>query len=189
MKPRIAPLDPPYAPDVSAALVKWMPPSSGVEPLGLFRTLVKHSVLSDRMRPLGSALLGRGLLAARVRELLILRTCARCGAEYEWGVHATAFSATAGLDPENVGASARRSPGQLVDKADPDSLVMRLADELHDTATVSDALWAELAARWSEAELLEMIAVVGFYHLVSFTVNAARVEREPWAAAFPAPSE
>jgi hypothetical protein len=27
--------------------------------------------------------------------------------------------------------------------------------------------------------------VVGFYHLVSFVVNGARVEPEPWAATFP----
>ena len=34
--------------------------------------------------------------------------------------------------------------------------------------------------------LLEMLAVVGFYHLVSFTANALRLHPEPYAARFPA---
>ena len=29
--------------------------------------------------------------------------------------------------------------------------------------------------------------VVGWYHAIAFLVNAVRVEREPWAPAFPAP--
>jgi hypothetical protein len=39
------------------------------------------------------------------RELIIDRVCARCGCEYEWGVHAAAFGAAAGLSPEEVGAT------------------------------------------------------------------------------------
>ena len=48
-----------------------------------------------------------------------------------------------------------------------------------------DPLWQALAARWSEAELLEMLAVVGLYHLVSFTANSLRLRAEPYAAPFP----
>lgn len=183
---RIAPLDPPYAPDVRTALDKWMPPGAGVEPLKLFRTLARHERLSDRMRGLGAALLGRGLLPARVRELLILRTCARCGAEYEWGVHVTAFSSAAGLSDAIVHDTARRPPSDVEARDDDDSIVMRLADELHDSSTVSSALWKKLAARFDDAQLLEMIAIAGFYHLISFTVNATAVEREAWASSFPA---
>src|SRR5689334_4930253 len=102
MTARILPLSPPYAPEVETMLRKWMPPGSAIEPLVLFRTLVRHGPLSDRMRPLGSGILGHGTLPPRVRELLILRTCARAGAEYEWGVHVTAFATTAGLDDATV---------------------------------------------------------------------------------------
>src|SRR5258706_2886702 len=105
MNARIAPLDPPYAPAVQASLEKWMPPGGGIEPLKLFRTIVRQERLSERMRGLGAALLGRGLVPPRLRELLILRTCARCGAEYEWGVHVTAFSAAVGLDDALVRAT------------------------------------------------------------------------------------
>jgi 4-carboxymuconolactone decarboxylase len=67
-----------------------------------------------------------------------------------------------------------------------ESLLVRLADELHDTATVSDELWRELSSTWSPAQLVELIATAGFYHLVSFVANATGVELEEAAARFPA---
>jgi 4-carboxymuconolactone decarboxylase len=76
-EPRIAPVEPPYPPEVAAMLAKWMPPGAAVEPLKLFRTLAHNQELSDRMRPLGAGILGRtSLLTPRDRELLIDRTCA-----------------------------------------------------------------------------------------------------------------
>ncbi|WP_394825412.1 carboxymuconolactone decarboxylase family protein [Pendulispora albinea] len=188
MAPRIVPLGPPYSAEVQASLAKWMPPGSGVQPLKIFRTIARHEHLSARMRGLGGALLGRGTLPLRVRELLILRTCARCGAEYEWGVHVSAFAAAAGLSDEIVAGTAQRSPADLAETESADDLVQRFADELHDTHTVSERTWSSLAAHFDANALLEMLAVVGFYHTISFIVNAARIEHEPWAATFPAPS-
>jgi 4-carboxymuconolactone decarboxylase len=66
-----------------------------------------------------------------------------------------------------------------------EALVVALADALHDGAAVPDPLWAALAARWTPEQLLEMLVVVGFYHLVSFVANGARVAREPWAPRLP----
>src|SRR5437588_10165683 len=100
--PRIAPLEPPYDDQTRAQLAKWMPPGAAVEPLVLFRTLMVHADLAARMRPLGSALLGYGLVEPRDREIMVLRTCARCGAEYEWGVHAVAFGAAVGLTDSQI---------------------------------------------------------------------------------------
>src|SRR5438094_5454904 len=104
--PRIEPVRPPYDEDIERQLEKWMPPGASVEPLALFRTLVVHPELASRMRPLGSALLAHGLLEARDREIVVLRTCARAGAEYEWGVHAVAFASSAGLGEDQVAATA-----------------------------------------------------------------------------------
>ncbi len=177
--PRIAPLEPPFSADLAAMLSKWMPPGSPVPPLALFRTIAHHPVLREKMRPLGSALLGRGLLPARVRELALLRTCARCGCAYEWGVHAAAFAGPVGLDPGTVAAT---WTGDLAGVAADDALILRAADELHDTGTLADATWTALAARLDPPSLLELVTVAGFYHLISFIASAARVPQEPWAA-------
>ncbi len=72
--------------------------------------------------------------------------------------------------------------------SDRQRLLVRLADELHDTATVSESLWTKLSGHWDSAQLIELIATAGFYHLVSFTANAAGVQPEPYAERFPTPA-
>jgi 4-carboxymuconolactone decarboxylase len=182
--PRISPLQPPYDPQTEASLRKWMPPGADVDPLKLFRTLNVHADLASRMRALGAGILGHGLIEPRERELLILRTCARAGAEYEWGVHVPAFAKPLGLSDEQIEASA------IGDSQDPawseaDAELIALADELHDTASVSEGLWAKLASRFSEQQLLELLVIAGWYRLLAYVINAVEIEREPWAARFP----
>ncbi len=177
----MAPLSPPYSADVEASLRKWMPPGSAVEPLKLFRTLARHAPLNDRLRHLGAFFLGHGALPLRTRELVILRTCARCGAEYEWGVHVAAFGPAAGLDRSAIDATVRHASAAT----GLDALTLRAVDELHDTGTLTDATWAELGAHFDANTVLEFVALTGFYHLVSFLVNAVGVEHEPWAERFP----
>ena len=182
--PRIEPLKEPYDADTAAQLAKWMPPGAAVEPLALFRTLCVHPDLAARMRPLGAGLLGHGLLEPRDRELIVLRTCARCGAEYEWGVHAVAFAGAVGLSQAHLDATAAGRADDPAFSAH-DRVLVRLADELYETNTVSEELWPELVARFSDAQLLELIAAAGWYRTISYVINAARVEHEPWAARFP----
>src|SRR5919197_3653074 len=108
--PRIAPLEPPYEPEIEAALRKWMPPGSETEPLKLFRTLNVHEELASRMRPLGAGILGHGRVDPREREIVIQRTCARAGAEYEWGVHVPAFGKLLGLSDGQIAATVHGGP-------------------------------------------------------------------------------
>lgn len=183
--PRIAPLTPPYEPAVEAQLRKWMPPdATDIEPLALFRTLAVHADLMSRMLPLGAGILGHPTVSPREREIVIHRTCARAGAEYEWGVHAVVFAARVGMTPDELHATA---VGDALDPAwdASDALLIRLADELHDGCQVSDEVWDGLRERFSDAQLLELVITAGWYRLLSGVINAARVPLEPWAARFP----
>jgi alkylhydroperoxidase family enzyme len=182
--PRIEPLQPPYEPDTEAMLRRWMPPGTEVEPLTLFRTLAVHEDLFARSRPLGAAILGHPRVEPREREIVIHRTCARAGAEYEWGVHAVAFGAPLGLTEEQLVATVS---GAADDPAfsDEDSLLVRLADELHDSCTISDELWSALAERYRDDQLLELVMTAGWYRTISYVINAARIDLEPWARRFP----
>jgi alkylhydroperoxidase family enzyme len=185
-EPRIPPVAPPYPPDVEAELRGMMPRGSTVEPLRLFRTLMQHRPLATAMVSVGRFVLGRTLsLDLHDRELVIDRVCARCGCEYEWGAHAIGYGPRAGLSMEQLEATVTVGPDAPVWSAR-EALLIRLVDELHDTATVSDALWDELAKHWTEPQLLELLLIAGWYHAVSFIANGARVEREDWAPRFPA---
>lgn len=182
--PRITPLEPPYEPQTAALLEKWMPPGSDVEPLRLFRTLAVHHDFASRMRPLGAGILGHTRLDPRDRELLILRTCARAGAEYEWGVHAVAFAKPLGVTDGQLAASVNGS-AEDVAWSGPDAQLIAAADALFDTGTIPDELWQALSARLEDDQLLEVVIVAGWYRLISYVINTAGVELEPWAARFP----
>lgn len=95
-EPRLAPVSLPYDEDIARLLTKLMPPDAHVDPLVLFRVLAVHRDLADRLRPMASGLLNKGLLPARDREVFICRTTARADAEYEWGVHASFFGSAVG---------------------------------------------------------------------------------------------
>src|SRR5437879_3233713 len=143
-----------------------MPP--GVPPLSLFTTLARVPRVYERFR--AGSLLDRGPLSLRQREIVIDRTCARCGCHYEWGVHVAFFAERVKLTPEQVRATVRGDADDPAWSAQ-ERLLIRLVDELHDTATISGALWAGLAAAFTLDQLLELIALVGFYHSVSFLAN------------------
>ena len=178
--PRIAPLAPPYAPPVAAALDRIMP--AGVAPLVLFRTLAVNERVV--LRVMAGGLLDRGTISLREREIVIDRTCARCGSAYEWGVHMAFFREKVGFTDAEVAATC--APGAAASAFPPrERLLLRLVDALHDTGRVSDALWEELRAEWTEGQLIELVALVGFYHLIAFFTNAFALPPEPYAVPFP----
>lgn len=177
--PRIAPVEPPYPAEVQSAFDVVM---RGAPPLLLFRTVAHNPRVLQRM--MAGGLLDRGSISLRARELMILRTCARCGASYEWGVHVATFATKAGIDERQQRATVHGTPDDDCWDSD-DRVVLRLADQLHETNAVDDALWAAAAARFSAAQLVELVMLAGLYHAVSNLVNALHVEPEPFAPAFP----
>jgi len=180
---RITPVEPPYSPPVQAVLDRIMP--EGVPPLSLFRTLAVNERVF--LRVMAGGLLDRGSISLRERELVILRTTARLGSEYEWGVHVTFFSGKAGLTAENIAAT-RGEPGAAgaASLSSREQLLLRAVDELVDGARLSDPLFEELSQSWSPAQLVEIVSLTGFYHLIAFATNAFQLAPEPFAALFSA---
>ena len=176
--PRLAPLAEPFPPAVAEELVRMMPP--GVPPIGLFRTVAHNPRVLARWR--AGALLDRGSISLREREIAILRTTARLGAEYEWGVHVAYFAAKAGLGAAERHATVHGGPEAW---RGAEAVLVRVVDALVDDATLGDALWAEAAAHYPPAQIIEILSLVGFYHLVAFVANAAGLAREPGAPGFP----
>ena len=176
---RVAAVEPPYPAEVQTAFDVLM---RGAPPLLLFRTVAHNPRVLQRM--MAGGLLDRGSISIRARELVILRTCARCGAGYEWGVHVATFAAKAGIDERQQRATVHGTPDDECWDGD-DRIVLRLADRLHETNDVDDALWADASARFSPAQLVELVMLAGLYHAVAYLVNALRVAPESFAPAFP----
>jgi alkylhydroperoxidase family enzyme len=183
--PRLAPLEPPYTAEVEQQLARWMPPGAAIEPLALFRTLMLNEALAARMRPLGAGILGAGAsVPPRLREVMIDRTCALTGAEYEWGVHAAAFGTAVGLTEAQLRATVLGGPLESCWEPQ-ESAVVQLADELHESSSISDELWDRLRGLLSDEQIIELIVTAGWYHVIGYLCNGLGVALEPWALRFP----
>src|ERR1700692_4686910 len=97
---RIAPLQPPYAPDIQQQFDRIM---RGAPPLMLFRVIAGNARAWEKFR--AGSLLARGPLSLREREIVIDRTCALTGCEYEWGVHVATSAEAAHLTGEQIRAT------------------------------------------------------------------------------------
>jgi alkylhydroperoxidase family enzyme len=178
MSVRIAPLDPPYAADVQSSFDVVM---RGAPPLKLFRSIAHNPRVLQRM--MAGGLLDRGSIPMRLRELVILRATAVCGAEYEWGVHVAAYAAKAGITPDQWAATASGAdPGSWSTE---DRLVLDMVDALHARYAIDDALWSRLAETFSTDQLVELVMLAGQYHGIAMLVNGLRIEHEAGAPRFP----
>lgn len=177
---RIAPAQPPFASDVQAWLDRTMPP--GQPPLLLFTTLARDPRLFGKFFSAG--LLDRGHLTLRQREVVIHRTTALNGSEYEWGVHVVIFAARVQLTTEQLHSSVHGSASDAC-WSDDDRLLLRLCDALHTSSTLDDALWSQLRERFSEAAMLELLLLAGFYRTVSYLTNTLKLPLEAHGARFP----
>jgi alkylhydroperoxidase family enzyme len=180
MSTRLTPAQPPFSPAVQGFLDRIMPP--GVPPLTLFTTLARDPRLFERFTAGG--LLDRGHLTMRQRELVIARVTARCGSEYEWGVHVTMFGPRVGLTDAALLSLVHGSPDDPC-WTEAERSLLRLCDSLHASCDVSDELWSELREQHSEEALLELLLLCGFYRTVSYLTNGLRLAPERFAARFP----
>ena len=176
---RIAPLHPPYAPEIQAQFDRIM---RGAPPLTLFRVMAGHARAWDKLR--ASSLLDPGPLPLREREIVIDRTCALNRCEYEWGVHVAIFAGAAELSDEHIRATVKGEADAPCWSATEQALIAAV-DALHHRATLTDAEFAALSEHYDDDQILEIIMLCGVYRTVSYLANGLALPLEENAARFP----
>lgn len=176
----LSPLEPPF-PAEAAEILKSYPQKDGYL-LSLFRTFA-NSVRFLR-KGVANLLDAESPLSLRQREIVILRTTAKCDCEYEWGVHVTAFAKAAQLTAEQIAATRLGAHDAACWEAE-ERLLLAAVDQLCADARIGDATLAEAQRTWTREQQLEILALVGNYHTVSFVANSSRLAPEPFAARFP----
>ncbi len=152
-------------------------------PLNIFGVLGHHPKLLKRFNLLGGFILNKGLIPDRERELVILRVGWNARAVYEFGQH-TVIGKRCGLTDDEI--TALTKPVTDHDWSADDRALIALADDLAADDCVSDETWGALGERWSDAELIELLIVAGFYRLVSGLLNSAGVQLDDGVPGFPA---
>ena len=121
-------------------------------------------------------------------DQFIDRTTGRLGCEYEWGVHIAFFARRVGLDARQVAATVTQ-PSNADCWPAAEKALLSLVDDLVDCRTIATATWHLLAQHLDEAQILEAIALVGYYHMISFFCRGLDLPLESYAARFPTERE
>jgi len=128
--------------------------------------------LADRAQALGAFCRYRSSLPPRLSELAILITGAYWTAGYEWHTHAP-LAIRAGVDPAVVEAI---RTGRAPAFARPDEQAIHdLARELLDAHRVSDRTYREAIAHLGQKGVVELVGILGYYALISMTIQAFQV--------------
>lgn len=170
--PRIMPLEDGDASDEQRAILA--PFVARRADYNIFRTMARHPRALARFLKWGNYILSQeNSLAARTRELAILRTGFNCVAGYEWAQHAV------------IGLRAGISSGELERiKAGPnaagwseeDRAVLAACDDLTGGFFVSEDHWATLSEHYSEEQCMDLVYTVGQYTQVSMLLNSFGVQ-------------
>jgi alkylhydroperoxidase family enzyme len=121
---------------------------------------------------LGEAIVQYGGIPARERELASLRVAWLCKAAVAWSNH-TGHAHNIGISVSEV---ERLTVGPDADGWSPrERALLRMVDELHHSATVSDALWSELAEHFEVSQLVVLPLYIGSFHQVCYFFNSFAV--------------
>ena len=139
---------------------------------GPFNSWLRSPELADRLQKVGEYVRFNTSLDKRVNEMAIIMTAQFWGSQYEWYAHAP-LALKAGLDPKIVEAiGAGRKPDNM--KED-EAIVWEFTAQLRRDHNVDDAIYARALEKFGEKGIVDLIAVNGYYDVVSMTLNVARV--------------
>ena len=140
---------------------------------GPFNAWLRSPVLADRLQKVGEYVRFNTSLDKRINEMAILMTAQAWGAQYEWYAHAP-LALKAGLDPAVVKAiGAGQKPEKMKDD---EAIVWEFITQLRRDHNVNDAIYAKALEKFSEQGIIDLIAVNGYYDVVSMTLNVAHVK-------------
>lgn len=136
-----------------------------------FNPWLRSPEAADLLQRLGAYLRFKSSLPPRLNEFAILITARDWTSQYEWYAHHR-LALQGGLNPAVAAdlAEGRRPAGMLEDEA----VVYDFCNELLGERKVSDATYRRALEKFGERGVIDLIAVSGYYVLVSMTLNVDR---------------
>ena len=148
---------------------------------GPFNVWLRSPGIGDRVQRLGEEIRFRSSLPSKLNEMAILVTARFWTSQYEWHAHCK-LALDAGLDPAIAQDIAEgRRPAKMDDD---EAIVYDFSSSLHEKHGVSDEIYSRALDRFGERGVFDLIAVNGFYSLVSMCLN---VDRTPLPDGLPLP--
>lgn len=153
---------------------------------GPFNVLLRSPGLMSPVQKVGEYLRFRCQLDRRIAEMATLIAARHWTQLYEWQAHHP-LALKAGLKPEIAQAIAdgRRPAGMAQDE----EVVYDVLTEALHNKSVSDVTYERGLAQFGEQNLVDLLAIAGYYGLLALLLNVARTElpegRQPGMPHFP----
>ncbi len=173
--PRLAMIEEDQMNDEQRALLASLragPRGASITPRGPFAVWMHAPELGELAQHLGAHCRYRTRLPARLSEFAILCTARIWRAQYEWYAHAP-MAERAGVKPKTIAElRAGREP-----KAAPkdERAIYAFVQELYKTRRVSDRTYKRLHALLGDTAMAELVGILGYYVLISMTLNVFRM--------------
>jgi len=135
--------------------------------------LVNHPKLYRAFMPVIAKVIAETDLPPRDRQIVVHRTLALSDEIYE-ARHHELISHGAGLSDADI-AAARTDGASLTPF---EHLLVKAADQLVNTRRIDDATWAALSERYSPVQMMELVAVVGAYNMMTMLTLGFEIQLE-----------
>ena len=140
---------------------------------GPFNALMRSPVLCDLVQRVGAYVRFGSSIPAPLNELAICMAGRKWSAQYEFYAHRR-LGIDAGLSPAILDAVAEgRRPANM---SGDETIVYEFATDLLGTGSVSDAKYQATFDRFGERGIMDLVGAIGYYSLVSMTLNVAQVQ-------------
>lgn len=139
---------------------------------GPFNPWLRTPVLGDAAQRLGETVRFESTLPPQLRELAILVVAAKWKAQYEWWAHER-IARREGLDERIIESVKTETPPDFSNPTE--AVVYNFACELLDEHRVSEVLYNEAIKLLGETGVTELVILLGYYTLVSMTLNVFEV--------------
>jgi len=138
---------------------------------GPYNVFLRSPEMGDLAQQYGAYMRYHSVIPHKLNEFAILMTARFWDSQYEWYAHHQ-YGLKAGLAPELIDAVAA---GKRPDPMQPDEeIVYNFCHELLYTRQVSDAHFKAVVDRFGERGVVDLMGVMGYYHLVSMALNVDR---------------
>ena len=140
---------------------------------GPFNVLLRSPELMSPLQKVGEYLRFRCQLDRRIAEMATLIAARHWTQVYEWNAHHP-LALKAGLKPEIAQAIAegRRPTGMAVDE----EIVYDVLTEALQNKSVSDVTYERGIRQFGEQNLVDLLAIAGYYAMLALLLNVARTQ-------------
>jgi 4-carboxymuconolactone decarboxylase len=144
---------------------------------GPFTMFLHSPELAGRVAHLGAYVRFEGSLDMRVRVLAAMTVAREFEALYVWGAQ-TGGARRQGVSEDTIAAI---RDNRMNGMSDDDALIVNATRRLLRKHRLDEKTLAALRARFSDDEFIQLTGAIGYYSLLSMTVNACELEAAPGA--------